>query len=493
MDYRKNIASHKETNRSNRSAAASLNHGTAQTVSFIDKRSSTAAQLKLIEGMSNTGTADPAQRVEDEELLQDKLETAQRVFAEEKPLQGKFSAELIQQKPEAAPNNTGLPNNLKAGIENLSGYSMDDVKVHYNSDKPSQLQAHAYAQGTDIHVAPGQDKHLPHEAWHVVQQKQGRVKPTMQMKQSVPVNDDAGLEKEADVMGGRALQMKKEMRNIKYGPCRNPVLQREIDTSIGGMTPAGPIPANGFTGLPVANKTVNRIQATTSPADPPGMSVWKNRGYLRDPSKPNTNQSLTRMHAIRGKFGGPSAANNMFLGTALSNNFHGQSHYREVEQPLERYLKGGTAGERRAFDYTVAPNFGLLPPYMVARIHDPNQVNPAEQAAFNGFANQHIPNGFTCTAVLYRDVGGVITSKRVDEVVATDVGVPNGGVPVNGYQQIHAEASESGVLGSVGYGVGGAIVGGLAATALAASGPVGWVMAGAVIGVVYGYATAEDD
>ncbi|BDD04592.1 eCIS core domain-containing protein [Aureibacter tunicatorum] len=104
------------------------------------------------------------------------------------------------------PNNTGLPDKLKTGVENLSGHSMDDVKVHYNSDKPAQLQAHAYAQGTDIHLASGQEKHLPHEAWHVVQQKQGRVKPTKQMKGKVNVNDDAGLEKEADVMGAKALQ-----------------------------------------------------------------------------------------------------------------------------------------------------------------------------------------------------------------------------------------------------------------------------------------------
>jgi len=102
--------------------------------------------------------------------------------------------------------NTGLPNNLKSGIENLSGYSMDDVTVHYNSDKPAQLQAHAYAQGTDIHIASGQEKHLPHEAWHVVQQKQGRVKPTLQMKGKVNINDDKGLEKEADIMGAKALQ-----------------------------------------------------------------------------------------------------------------------------------------------------------------------------------------------------------------------------------------------------------------------------------------------
>jgi len=104
------------------------------------------------------------------------------------------------------PNNTGLPDNLKSGIENLSGISMDDVNVHYNSDKPFQLQALAYAQGTDIHVAPGQERHLPHEAWHVVQQKQGRVQATMQIKSGVNVNDDAGLEREADMMGQRALQ-----------------------------------------------------------------------------------------------------------------------------------------------------------------------------------------------------------------------------------------------------------------------------------------------
>jgi hypothetical protein len=88
---------------------------------------------------------------------------------------------------------------------------MDDVRVHYNSPKPAQLQALAYTQGTDIHVAPGQEKHLPHEAWHVVQQKQGRVQPTMQL-QGVNVNDNEGLEREADVMGGRAIQRKERMK-----------------------------------------------------------------------------------------------------------------------------------------------------------------------------------------------------------------------------------------------------------------------------------------
>jgi len=103
-------------------------------------------------------------------------------------------------------NNTGLSDKLKSGIENLSGYSMDDVRVHYNSNKPAQLQAHAYAQGNNIHLSSGQENHLPHEAWHVVQQKQGRVKPTMQVNGRVNVNDDARLEKEADVMGAKAMK-----------------------------------------------------------------------------------------------------------------------------------------------------------------------------------------------------------------------------------------------------------------------------------------------
>jgi hypothetical protein len=112
-------------------------------------------------------------------------------------------------------NNTGLPDNLKSGIENLSGYSMDDVKVHYNSDKPTQLQALAYAQGTDIHVAPGQEQYLPHEAWHVAQQKQGRVKPTLQMKANVSINDDTQLEHEADVMGMKALAVTDQNAPLK--------------------------------------------------------------------------------------------------------------------------------------------------------------------------------------------------------------------------------------------------------------------------------------
>ena len=76
--------------------------------------------------------------------------------------------------------------------------------MHYQSTQPAQLQALAYTQGTDIYVAPGQEQHLPHEAWHVVQQAQGRVQPTRQMKQGVTVNEDQGLKAEAEAMSEKA-------------------------------------------------------------------------------------------------------------------------------------------------------------------------------------------------------------------------------------------------------------------------------------------------
>jgi hypothetical protein len=122
----------------------------------------------------------------------------------QKILMGKRPSRGVQTAPTSKQPRNGLPDNLKTGIENLSGYAMDDVKVHYNSAKPAQLQAHAYAQGTDIHLAPGQERHLPHEAWHVVQQKQGRVPNTTQFK-GLAGNDEARLENKADVMGTKAL------------------------------------------------------------------------------------------------------------------------------------------------------------------------------------------------------------------------------------------------------------------------------------------------
>ena len=164
-------------------------HNRKVTYDFFDNRPSGILQA----------VAEPVQRLDDEEdePLQGKfVQPIQREEDDDEALQGKFEQPVQK-------NETGMPDNLKAGIEDLSGFSMDDVRVHYNSDKPATVQALAYTQGTDIHVAPGQEQHLPHEAWHIAQQMAGRVEPTAEVG-GLPVNDNVDLEHEADVMGAKA-------------------------------------------------------------------------------------------------------------------------------------------------------------------------------------------------------------------------------------------------------------------------------------------------
>ena len=184
--------------------------GPLQRLQQLANASPQVAQLQRLQALANSRFGPVAQLAggpEEEEPLQGKFATAQLAGGpeEEELLQGKFITAQLQPQQAPRTNNTGMPDQLKSGIESLSGLAMDHVKVHYNSAKPAQLNAHAYAQGSDIHVAPGQEQHLPHEAWHIVQQVQGRVQPTMQLNGGVPVNDDVSLEQEADVMGAQAL------------------------------------------------------------------------------------------------------------------------------------------------------------------------------------------------------------------------------------------------------------------------------------------------
>ena len=157
----------------------------------------------------------------------------------------RYSLANITVFPPERENTTGMPDRLKAGIENLSGLSMNDVRVHSNSPQPAQVQALAYTQGKDIYVGSGQEEHLPHELWHVVQQKQGRVRETMQLR-GKKINDDAALEREADVMGERALYA-------------GPHIQRAGE------------PASGFSALP----TIDRAQSLSTSDAPLQRKIIK--------------------------------------------------------------------------------------------------------------------------------------------------------------------------------------------------------------------------
>ena len=251
--------SNQDKNNSGQSAADT------QSSTLVDNRPATLAQMKIADGMGNGPRAN-------------KIAQLQSMMAGNATMQKAQDEEEVQMK--AAPiqkmeNSTGLPDNLKSGVEKLSGESLNDVQVHRNSDQPAQMQAHAFAQGNQIHVAPGQEKHLPHEAWHVAQQKQGRVKPTTQMKGQIPVNDDKGLEHEADVMGAKALQKgtldkPTQLKSftdtdltsavLNDSPSQNtPTLQHKIDTEgsavIGGDLKEAEEVVNSFSfGIPNAFK-----------------------------------------------------------------------------------------------------------------------------------------------------------------------------------------------------------------------------------------------
>lgn len=368
---------------------------------FSDQRASTAFQLKQQNMMRSAHLPN----------------VIQQMIAEEEPIQGEFENEAptqLQEAPAEKPNNTGLPDNLKSGIENLSGYSMDDVKVHYNSDKPAQLNAHAYAQGTDIHVASGQEQHLPHEAWHVVQQKQGRVQATMQMKSGVPVNDDAGLENEADVMGAKALGIGSNYAGAGYqlkARTINHVTPIQLAvSSTGTYTTGAALPTmtantasvtgtKSLSGSPVSTSIyITSISSTSSPADPISFTKWKDYGGLNLLHEHSRSYNLTRMHAIRGKFHGPSSADNMILGTMASNNTHSNSHLNEVERPVENFINS-TSGAQGVM-YTVTPDFSSAPGYITARAS--NITNSTDKADFLAWAPEACPASFVCSVTFYK-------------------------------------------------------------------------------------------
>lgn len=184
----------------------------------------------------------------------------------EEPLQAKLETDREKE------NRTGLPDTLKAGIENLSGMTMDDVRVHYNSSKPSEVRALAYTQGADVYLGPDEEEHLPHEAWHVVQQKQGRVKPTLQAR-GAPINDDDGLEREADAKGAQAFLLGK--------------LREDVGAGARGMRSSSPAAHSHPVIQRVGNLTITDIDYN------PANGHHKNQAVLMDKYGPALVQAVT--------------------------------------------------------------------------------------------------------------------------------------------------------------------------------------------------------
>ncbi len=197
----------------------------------IENSSVLPMQQKKIDSLF--GTAVQREKIpEDENLLQGKFSEQvpgqfQKTEDDEKLIaQGKFSGQATQMETledEELPkqgkfgpvqkqdNKTGMPDAVKNKMEGSFNTDFSDVTIHPDSSKAPEVGALAYTQGHDIHFAPGQfspntssgQKLLGHELAHVVQQREGRVKPTTEIG-GLPVNDNPALENEADKQGNKA-------------------------------------------------------------------------------------------------------------------------------------------------------------------------------------------------------------------------------------------------------------------------------------------------
>jgi hypothetical protein len=100
------------------------------------------------------------------------------------------------------PNPSGIPDDLAEAMKKFVPADVGGIRVHYNAARQVHLGALAHTQGTDIFLAPGQERQLPHEVWHAIQQKQGRVSETG--RTHFGLSQDAGTSKmDADLAAKR--------------------------------------------------------------------------------------------------------------------------------------------------------------------------------------------------------------------------------------------------------------------------------------------------
>lgn len=164
---------------------------------------------------------------------------------------------MVQRKTETdSKTQVSMPSKVQQKMEGAFGTSFADVKVFKNSTQAKTLGAQAFTQGNEVHFAQGKfdpntqqgQELLGHELTHVEQQRQGRVTPTKQAK-GVAINDDASLEKEADVKGAKAAQgiaVNSATQTKQLKETGNQPVQRSIWSSIKkGVKKAGSAIASG--------------------------------------------------------------------------------------------------------------------------------------------------------------------------------------------------------------------------------------------------------
>lgn len=181
-----------------------------------------------------------------------------------------------------------LPQPLRGGVERLSGLSAAGIAVHRDSPQPAMLGALAFARGAEIHLGPGQESHLPHEAWHAMQQRAGRVASTGQHG-GVAVNQNPALESEASRMGAAAragapdLAAAEPVATASGAP--GGTVQMQVPPPAGPYTGLSPFPPPGPPPISTARPPSQRAGIGGGPAaQVPSSDLAREIGFELDPA-----------------------------------------------------------------------------------------------------------------------------------------------------------------------------------------------------------------
>ncbi len=232
---------------------------------------------------------------------------------------------------------TGIPPRMKEKCEAVSGLSFDDVRIHYSSGKPGKLGALAYTQGNHVYVGPGQERCLGHELGHVVQQKQGRVKPDTFFRGHA-VNTDRTLESEADRLGG-TIQCATSI-NYFGQTYAYPIYSEQTDPVTGQMKYV-------YSGTTETETVGGTTIAHLDPTDPQTGSTPSGQDQMMDNLRMRyglVGSQLVRGHLLNHDLGGEGVEDNMFPITGEANRMH--SH--NAEQQIKSMLYKG-----HEVDYTI--------------------------------------------------------------------------------------------------------------------------------------------
>ncbi|HEX4829621.1 MAG TPA: DUF4157 domain-containing protein [Trebonia sp.] len=239
---------------------------------------------------------------------------------------GRVVQRLAASRPARVPARPGgLPARLLTSVARESGLDLSDVSVHRSSAEPRRVDARAYAAGSDIHLAPGADRHLAHEAWHLVQQRQGRV-PVTGRASGRALNTDPGLEREADVMGDR----------LAAGP--------------------GSGPAQGG------------VAAEAAPPPAVAPLQLKSEFTKKLPREKNAATPIATLSAVFGRFftsaGEPELYNfstvSPFINVSPAKYAGIYDRAGEVEADIDGKFKGGNGGDRNNAVISAYGHFGVM-------------------------------------------------------------------------------------------------------------------------------------